>query len=56
MWYSGIVIPSQASASALARVPHGHLGLVHMKAIIRSYLWFLGLDKAIKHQIKNANQ
>ena len=47
MWGSRVVIPSKYHAQLLVEIHEGHLGVVKMKALAQSYMWWLGMDREI---------
>ncbi|XP_039200408.1 uncharacterized protein K02A2.6-like [Crotalus tigris] len=52
LWGSRVVIPTTLRTRVLQSLHEGHLGIVQMKALARSYLWWLVLDKEIETQVQ----
>lgn len=47
-----MVIPPKYWVQVLDELHSGHLGVVKIKALARSYMWWLGMDKAIEQMTK----
>ena len=53
MWASRVVIPSKLRNPLIEELHRDHPGMVRMKAIARSYLWWPGLDKDLENRVKS---
>ncbi|PFX27500.1 Uncharacterized protein K02A2.6 [Stylophora pistillata] len=51
MWGSRVIIPPKYQAQLL-ELHEGHPGIVRMKALARSYIWWPGMDKEIEQTAK----
>jgi hypothetical protein len=47
------VIPAKSRNQVLAELHEGHLGIVKMKSLARSYVWWPTIDKDIEHLAKS---
>ena len=55
MWGSQVIIPPKHQAQLLAELHEGHLGIIKMTALARSYMWWPGMDKATEEVAKGCN-
>ena len=52
LWGIRVIIPTSLRQQLLKALHEGHPGVVRMKAIARSYIWWSGLDKDVEKQAK----
>ncbi len=55
MWGWRVVIPPKLRSRVLAELHTGHLGVVRMKAVARSYVWWPGIDTQVEQLSKNCH-
>ena len=52
MWGNRVIVPPKLRQRVLEELHTGHLGVVKMKAMARSYVWWPGLDAQIEEKCK----
>ncbi|XP_065086845.1 uncharacterized protein K02A2.6-like [Ochlerotatus camptorhynchus] len=52
LFHDRVVVPSKFRRQILKQFHHGHPGMVRMKSIARSFVYWLGIDNDIEHQSK----
>ena len=55
LWEIRTVIPPSLRQLVISELHSGHIGVVKMKALARSYFWWPGLDKDIESSVKSCN-
>ena len=55
LWGSRVIIPKSLQATLLHELHEGHLGMVRMKALARSYFWWPRLDTDIETTARSCN-
>ncbi|PFX12271.1 Uncharacterized protein K02A2.6 [Stylophora pistillata] len=53
MWGIRVIVPPKLRPQVLKGIYQGHMGVVKMKALARSYTWWLGIDKEIELSAKS---
>ena len=56
LWGSRVVIPTVFRAQLLDKLHSNHVGVCHMKALARSYVWWPQLDSVIESLAKKCQQ
>ena len=54
-WGARVIIPTKGRDALLRELHDSHPGIVKMKALARSYLWWPGLDMEIERHVKDCN-
>lgn len=52
LWGLRVVIPKKLQPMVLAELLVGHQGMVRMKQLARSYVWWYNIDKYIEHEVR----
>ena len=55
MWGSRVIIPPKLQKRVLDELHEGHLGIVKMKALARSYMWWPSIDQSIEAMAKTCS-
>lgn len=53
MWGSRVIVPPKLRSRVLASLHEGHLAVVNMKSLARSYVWWPGMDSQIEDLAKS---
>ena len=55
LWGCRVVVPPRGRKRALQMLHESHPGMVRMKALARSYMWWPGMDKEIEQHVKQCS-
>ncbi|XP_026566883.1 uncharacterized protein K02A2.6-like, partial [Pseudonaja textilis] len=55
LWGTRVVIPTSLRTRVLEALHEGHPGIVRMKALARSYVWWTGLDEDIVNWVSSCS-
>ena len=55
MWGIRVIVPPKLRPQVLVELHQGHLGVVKMKALASSYIWWPGIDKEIEETVRTCS-
>ena len=55
MWGIRVIVPPKLRPQVLEELHQGHLGVVKLKALARSYIWWPGINKEIEQTAKTCS-
>jgi hypothetical protein len=55
LWGNRVIIPSKLRKQLLAEIHNGHLGMVRMKSVARSFVWWPGMDSQIENTARQCS-
>ena len=56
LWGSRVVIPMRAEESVLKILHEGHPGISRMKSLVRSYVWWPGMDQQLEKMVQSCDK
>ncbi len=52
LWGNRVIIPNSLKETILVELRREHMGVSKMKALVRSHVWWAGLDRDIEALVK----
>jgi len=56
LWGNRIIVPVQGRAVVLQELHESHPGVVHMKLLAWSYVWWPSINRDIEHKVQQCHQ